>query len=129
MLVSLCVCVVKVWLLLLLLLCELQGYVFVVLVGVLIVQGIVWFEFDIGNGGIVFVLQFYVVLFDLDLDVKGEQIVDFDVVFGLYVCGCVFMLLMIIDGNFGMLFLYDKIVMFDLVQGWLWIQFVELVVQ
>lgn len=85
-------------------------------------RGPLAFELDSGNGGTILVAKDYAETLGLDPTAEGPQQGQFSVAPGIEARGMMFTPDMIIDGNLGMPFLKDYLVMLDLKAGRAWLK-------
>lgn len=101
---------------------EVGGLALVVLVRVPTEKGSLWMELDSGNGGTILVSQPYAALLGMDPAAQGKQRADFGVTGAIRATtDDAFTPDMIIDGNLGMPFLRNWVVMMDLATSRAWL--------
>ncbi|TFW13681.1 hypothetical protein E4L96_19420 [Massilia arenosa] len=102
---------------------EWQGRTLSVSLGVKSPKGLVWFELDSGNGGVVLVSKPFASLFNLDPAKEGPQKVRLELAPGYTLESEMGMTPdMIIDGNVGMILLRQAVVTLDLANSRAWIK-------
>ena len=101
---------------------EVNGCALSVMAAVPTKKGTLWFELDSGNGGTVLASKAIAHLVGMDPKQEGKQIADFEVQGDIRATTPdAFAPDMIMDGNLGMPFLRNWVVMLDLAKGLAWI--------
>jgi len=101
---------------------EVNGCALAVMAAVPSKKGTLWFELDSGNGGTVLASKAIAHLVGMDPKVEGKQAADFEVLGDIRATTAdAFAPDMIMDGNLGMPFLRNWVVMLDLAKGLAWI--------